>query len=677
MRISPTNNESAPTPFITLNRSFASRWTFAQLCGVLLISTLLGARLSSTSAYAQSDAPSETQPDKAPTIQEIRSARDEGRIESAVEMLLELDGKSDQDLSVDFVLMVRAGAGHLQPEQTDQLFLGAVRSLDRSPPTTESMGQRLLFRNAAAMHFSERGKGQQAATIIRDAFDELEGELNVPADRGRSLVKLAMRAAWAELNANRFENAETLYLRLVDFSARDGWREIVGPDRSLAMLGLGWATAMRPGQQTLAADRLQQFVDSYPSHHDAPRAAVMRIRSLQQTDHQQSAATAITDFLDRWPASPFAQQIVLDTLSGEIPDDATTLRRSVEHWILSEGTTDQWSIELVGHALSFAAPQLPPPRFDALVQRLAGEDKTGQRFAVLLNDWTNANEGAVAEQIAATLISGDLENCSKMARESACRWAGRTGRWSMLAMAAESADLSDPAEHRTAHVDRLFAESLMQSGRGAEASLWWAHLVDRRDATDFATLLRCAECAVAHDTVTTAQQRLERVGRALSENDQTDQGVQSALVDLLKADLAVRKVDFSRARSLFEQVVRSPSTTPTLRGRAQWMIGETFFLQHQFSDAIGAYRLVEGLDPGGPYVAAALVQAGKSFEQLGRTREAGVCYGTLLGRFADSSYASEARRRMAALPNTENRNSGKGRAPNSGAASSESSRLRR
>jgi TolA-binding protein len=72
-------------------------------------------------------------------------------------------------------------------------------------------------------------------------------------------------------------------------------------------------------------------------------------------------------------------------------------------------------------------------------------------------------------------------------------------------------------------------------------------------------------------------------------------------------------------------------------------------LQQDFADAVEAYRRVEGIDPNGMWVAAAMVQAGKSFEQLGRTREAAVCYSNLLSRFADTSHAALARRRLAAI----------------------------
>jgi TolA-binding protein len=108
-------------------------------------------------------------------------------------------------------------------------------------------------------------------------------------------------------------------------------------------------------------------------------------------------------------------------------------------------------------------------------------------------------------------------------------------------------------------------------------------------------------------------------------------------------------LQFDRGRALLEQVVRAPGAETDLRGRAQWMIGETFFMQEKFSEAIAAYRQVEAISGSDEWTAASLVQAGKSFEQLGRTREATMCYSTLVSRFGNSPHAGGARRRLAAM----------------------------
>ncbi|WP_147868968.1 tetratricopeptide repeat protein [Stieleria maiorica] len=593
-----------------------------------------------------------------PTLQQAREARDGGRYSEAAELLIQLDGQSDADLSVDFVLLARAAQGQLDSDQLDDLYLKAIQSLAEHAPTPESVNRRLLVRTSAASHFAAGKQDELVATTLLPAFDELNhGASPLPASHLQPLIQLAMRTAWQALTQQRPADAEALYRKLVDhFRQANG--DTVDTDRALAMLGLGWATAMQPDRTAEAARRLKQFLDAYPTHPDAASAAGMRITCLQRGDDAGQVELAIADFLSRWPRSRRADELVLETLPSNPPDRTSPLWDILIHWVVRQGQPGQWSAELVGRALLFAGPSLPPPRFDELLKRLAAADETGQRVAVLLHDAVEEGNAGFAEQIAATLISGDLTQASKMARESACRWAGRTGRWSMLALAAESTDLEVEDERRTAHVDRLFAEALTQTGRSLRAARWWAYVVDHHAATDFATLLRCAESAVAHADVAQAVRRLDRVRVALEGAEADAAGIQTALVDLLAADLAVRQVDFATARSLYEKVVRSADATPALRGRAQWMIGETHLMQRQLTEAIENYRKVEGLDPGGPYVAASLVQAGKSFEQLGLTREAGDCYSALLGRFADSSYATEARRRMAVLPGVR-RSSGK------------------
>lgn len=617
-----------------------------------------------------------------PTIEKIHAARADQQFGPAAEMLLQLDETSQADLSLEFVLLVHEAKGHLSPEQVDALLSGAVQCLRRSNPTPETLSQRLLIRTFAATHFVDQKNHEMAAAILIDALAESDSEDSPePSQREKQLVQLAMKVAWPEINAGRLRNAETLYGAISDLATRDAWRDVIGDDHALAVLGLAWATAMQPDRTEQASRRLLQFTDTFPSHADAPRAAAMRIHCLQQLGDENQHADAVVDFLKRWPTHKIASQVVLQTLTSDaLATDSpasAALTESLQEWIIMEDDPAQWPTELASRALLLVGEKLPPPRFDTLLRRLASQDHAGHETAMLLHESVQSGRAAIAEQIAATLISGDLNEATKMSREAACRWAGRTRRWSMLALAAESTDLSKPDDHRTPHVDRLFAEALTQTGQHAKAAQWWAHLVDRRDISDFATLLRCAETAVADADIAEASRRLDRVRRALEVSDSQQNAVRSALVDLLTADLAVRKADFHQARSLFESVVRSPAATPALRARAQWMIGETYFMQHQYDLAIDGYRKVEGLDAGGPFVAASLVQAGKSFEQLGLTREAGDCYSALLGRFADSSYAIEARRRMASLPTSRHGNVNSRQGSEARDAPPESSRLRR
>jgi tetratricopeptide (TPR) repeat protein len=394
---------------------------------------------------------------------------------------------------------------------------------------------------------------------------------------------------------------------------------------------------------------------------------------MLKADRVDGAAAAVVDYLKRWPEQPQAETVVAKVLADQTLAGHAEVAAAIEQWTLVSGTPQKWSLETVADALVRCGHQLPAARFDFLLQRLGEGDPSGRHTAEVLAGLTAADRPSVAEQVATFFIAEQHEHSQPMAMESACRWAGRTERWAMLALAAEAASPPTPSPRRAPHVDRLFAESLTRTGRKTLALAWWCHVVDHHQAGDFGTLIRCAEAAVADGTIAAARQRLDAVEVAIESADGEEQsgaGMRQVLLDLLEADLAVRQIEFDQARSGYEAVVRSPAATAALLGRAQWMIGETYFLQRNFHAAIEAYRKVEGLDPHGPYAAAALIQAGKCFEQLGRTQQAGVCYGTLISRFADSPHAGEARRRMAALSNG-------GAAGTGDSPSSNPSRLRR
>jgi tetratricopeptide (TPR) repeat protein len=219
----------------------------------------------------------------------------------------------------------------------------------------------------------------------------------------------------------------------------------------------------------------------------------------------------------------------------------------------------------------------------------------------------------------------------------------------MLASAAEVASPDDPDGTCSAPVEQLFAEALTQVGRLADAKQWWDHLVDQRSHDDFATLVRCAEAeTAAGDDTQLAQRRINAARDAAG-----DHSLHLALADLLEAELQVRRTKFVPARQRLESVAHSNDVDASIRARAQWLIGETYYLQQNFAAAIDAYRQVEEIagetTEAARWISAALVQAGKSFEQLGRTRAAALCYGNLLDRFPDSAHARLASQRMAAI----------------------------
>ena len=412
--------------------------------------------------------------------------------------------------------------------------------------------------------------------------------------------------------------------------------------RPLALLGDAWATAVRNERSPDAVRKLSNFVDQYPGHKDAPNAARGCAQCLKHLGRDADSTAMLSDLLNRWPDSSAALAVVR-THCGLSP---ALIPSAVKHWIMVKANAndlESFDLNTTMLGLIIASEESELIAWSNLSEHLAITDTTGQTTSDTLRQLHTEKRESDAEQLAVKLItSASDRKVAPAAREAACRWAGRTSRWSMLAIASETEDLNTADPTRTLAVERLFAEALTQTGQTQQAHAWWVHLADVRSADDFRILIRCAETETAFgNDADKAEERIAAARKAAGEN-----AASIALTEMLESELAIRRSNFDEARRILEQVVRSPETAAELRGRAQWLIGETWYMQRRHKDAIEAYRKVEAMDTTGTWVAASYLQAGKSFERMGRVKEATLCYGAILSRFADTSYAAPASNRM-------------------------------
>lgn len=118
-------------------------------------------------------------------------------------------------------------------------------------------------------------------------------------------------------------------------------------------------------------------------------------------------------------------------------------------------------------------------------------------------------------------------------------------------------------------------------------------------------------------------------------------------IDYLIGRVYASRGQFTKAREKYETVVRSASGGQTeTAAMAQWMIGESYFHQKRYREAVRAYHRVETLFAYPQWQAAALLQSGKCHEQLGQWQDAISVYALILRKYSDTQYASPASDRM-------------------------------
>jgi len=121
-------------------------------------------------------------------------------------------------------------------------------------------------------------------------------------------------------------------------------------------------------------------------------------------------------------------------------------------------------------------------------------------------------------------------------------------------------------------------------------------------------------------------------------------------VDYLLGRCLSSQARFSEARDAYERVVRSPAGgSSESAAMAQWMIGETYFHQQAYDQAIRAYHRVESLYGFPKWQAAALLQAAKCHELKGERTAALRLYAQVVKDYPESEYAAQASQRLSLI----------------------------
>lgn len=417
------------------------------------------------------------------------------------------------------------------------------------------------------------------------------------------------------------------------------------PARQLYMRA---AAALEAKDVPAAAAELAKLIEQYPEDELAPRAAL----GLAECHLAQGDSAAAIRVLDAWmpklassahthaldPTAKLRAQLVRvhAYFLADKPDEVMKIAR------------EQADIYRGLGAISPAEKTILA-QIEAIAQQAAKQSKQSQTQPL-----RSAGELARAGRYAEAQLL--LDQCRPEQLEAAWLWRYRLLHAQCLintdepAAALEELDqikldsLTDP-ECTAVRMACLDAAMALQEHRRAQNEINALTILVRRDATLAPTVaLRAVEVA----TLRKDRQTARRLALAAKESYPNFSATHE--FDLLLARNAMASVEFEEARQILSALIASPPEhDPSAVLRAQWLLGESYFLSQDYRRAIAAYTAVIDSSSVPAWTEAALMQRGKCYELLGELAWAGADYRRIAQEFAQSSFAGLARDRLSGI----------------------------
>jgi TolA-binding protein len=457
-----------------------------------------------------------------------------------------------------------------------------------------------------------------------------------------SWLSTTHQLAEAALAAGQIHWATELYTAL----AADG----NPPDYIVRGLsGLGWCQ-LESSEPEKAAATFDRLLEKYPDSQAAAEAAWARGQALERLKRFDGALASYQLIIDKDPSSKRFVEALL--AAARLHDRLHQSGQAIE----------LYQRFLADHS---ASPQIDAARYGfGWALRDAGRRaESDQQFQKVHDDfrasrfWNDATfrlaESAVADKrfdpagkLLAELMAAQpptdmLAHVIYLQGELAAgrqRWDECEARMDQVAHDFADSPLGLPAaywvaeaEYRQGKYDSAGKRLAVLSGRVAGHNDPWLAMIPLRRAQVM------------------AQQRQWSEAQAIALHIQRDfpNFAQQYEVDYLLGRALAAQADFEGARREYQQVIRSATGGKTeTAAMAQWMIGESYFHQENYDAALREYLRVEILYAFPRWQAAALLQAGKCQELLGRRKEAAELYARLIKAYPNTEFTEEGTRRL-------------------------------
>jgi TolA-binding protein len=551
-----------------------------------------------------------------------------GRPDKAAELLKDLE---DAPADAQYVV----GAGHFEAGR----YADAIAPLQAylaGKPKGELAADALALLALAQDETGDHDQSEATLTRLVEGFPQ-----------SKALAKARLRLGEAALHDHRTERALELLRPIADAPEPDPATQ----PRALWSLGWAWLEAEKPAE---AAATFLSLNERYPESPLAADAALARAQALDragQTDAALGAYQAVTREDPRGrrgAAASLAQARLLDR-DGRHAEAAALFDRYLQDHPEPpagadplDGVLAEWGWAL----LEAGQPDDAGKAFQRLLDQHPDSPRAADARVVLAEQAHNAGELDRAEELLAPVVAEGAQADPSLLQSALFRqglirqdrkdWSGAIAFYDRLIQDFPDGPLAPKARFWK-------AEAALQKGdaRTAEATL--AALVTGTKPADSDDWLPTARLRHVESLVA-----LDRWSDALAE------------ADALKADRpefpALHELDFARGRALqglarFDearvayQAVIDARRADDFAARAQLMRGETFFHQKNYHDALKEFlRVVYNYDAP-PHQAAALLEAGKVAEQLGKWKDAVDFYERLT---SDSEFSEQPSARAAA-----------------------------
>ena len=474
-------------------------------------------------------------------------------------------------------------------------------------------------------------------TEARQTFEKFNAPHPAPELRRETILRLAEAA----LRAGDVAWAEELFTT----SAAEGAAE------SIVKARIGQARCrLARNDPAAAATVLQQVLSIHPLDALSPDAALLRGRALEKSGDLAAARKAYEQVVEKYAASEQAARALLSlarlrTAEGKHHDALGALERLARDYP-AHARDDEvvyataWAFRDAGRADEAAkrfeqlAAAQPPGKYghDALY-RIA-------EIALEKRDYDRARrslEELVAKKPDADLLAYAYYLQSQVAVGQA-DWKQVSPPLAKLIEQCPASPLATAAEYwqaEAAYRQEQFDEAerrldALAARKTAKPEDWQPMVALRRAQL----LARKKKWPEAHGLAA----GIEKDYPKFSQQYEADYLIGRCLLDQAQLD---------DARASFIKVVQSPTGGKTeTAAMAQWMIGEAYFHQQRYSEAIKEYLRVEILYAFPQWQAAALLQAGKAHEKLGQASDATTLYAQVLQKYGQTSHAKEAVQRL-------------------------------